>query len=80
MPTLTLKAIPAALHEQLKNRAKAHHRSLNKEVIATLELATGASQIVDAEAMLKEARQARSHFKRAVTAREVSGWIRQGRV
>ena len=80
MPTLTPKAIPAELHQHLKNRAKAHHRSLNKEVIATLEQATGTSQMVDAEAMLDEARHARSLFKRTVTAREVGGWIKQGRV
>ncbi len=73
MPTLTLKAIPTKLHRELKNRAKTHHRSLNKEVIATLEQATGAAQRVDPEAMLDEARRARSHFKRTVTANEVSG-------
>ena len=80
MPTLTLKAIPAKLHRELKSRAKAHHRSLNKEVIATLEQATGAAQAMNAEAMLDEARRARSHFKRTVTAREVSGWVNQGRL
>ena len=35
---------------------------------------------LDAEAMLDEARRARSHFTRTVTAKEVSGWVEQGRL
>jgi plasmid stability protein len=37
MSTITLKNISDDLHSTLKSRAKAHGRSLNKEVIATLE-------------------------------------------
>ena len=35
MATITLKNIPADLHRDLKKRAEQHHRSLNKEIIAT---------------------------------------------
>ena len=35
MATITLKNIPADLHRDLKKRAEEHHRSLNKEIIAT---------------------------------------------
>ena len=35
MATITLKNIPADLHRELKKRAEEHHRSLNKEIIAT---------------------------------------------
>lgn len=35
--TITLKNIPDAIYEQLKQAAEAHHRSLNSEVIACLE-------------------------------------------
>ena len=35
MTTITLKNIPADLHRELKKRAEEHHRSLNKEIIAT---------------------------------------------
>lgn len=80
MPTLTLKAIPPKLHRELKKRAKAHHRSLNKEVIATLEEATGAARRPGAAAMLEEAQQARRLFKRMVSAHEVRGWVKQGRL
>ena len=37
MPTLTIKNIPAKLHERLKKSANEHHRSLNGEVIFRLE-------------------------------------------
>ena len=40
MVTLTVKNIPDGLHGRLRRRAKAHGRSLNKEIIASLERVT----------------------------------------
>ena len=40
MVTLTVKNIPDDLHGRLRRRAKAHGRSLNKEIIASLERVT----------------------------------------
>jgi plasmid stability protein len=37
MPNVTLRDVPAELHQWLKQRAAFHHRSVNKEVIALLE-------------------------------------------
>lgn len=37
MVSLTLKDIPDALHQRLREQATAHGRSLNKEIIASLE-------------------------------------------
>ena len=37
MPNLTLKNIPAGLHQRLKARAEANRRSLNREILALLE-------------------------------------------
>lgn len=37
MATLTLRDVPTDLHDWLKQQAEAHHRSVNKEVIAALE-------------------------------------------
>lgn len=37
MPSILIKNLPDNLHQALKQRAKRHHRSLNKEVIALLE-------------------------------------------
>jgi plasmid stability protein len=77
MPTITLKNLPRDLHRDLKQRALAHHRSLNKEVIATLRAATGATTPLDAAELERAARQARANFKRPLTMREISGWKRQ---
>lgn len=37
MPGLMIRDLPTELHEQLKNRAKAHRRSLTAEVVIILE-------------------------------------------
>lgn len=37
MPTLTVKNIPDNLYTQLKEAAKAHHRSLNSEILYCVE-------------------------------------------
>jgi plasmid stability protein len=79
MPTLTLKNLPRDLHRELKSRATAHHRSLNKEVIATLHAVTAPARPLDLEAMAREARETRRRFKRPLTAKEISAWKKQGR-
>lgn len=79
MATITLKNIPAELHRRLKKRAQEHHRSLNKEIISTLHSATGKAQRVDVEALIREAREARSKFTREIKAAEIDAWKRTGR-
>ena len=37
MVSMTLKNIPDKLHRRLRERAEAHGRSLNKEILASLE-------------------------------------------
>ena len=37
MAALLIKSMPAELHERLRQQATAHHRSMNREVIAILE-------------------------------------------
>ena len=63
MATITLKNIPPELLRELKNRALAHHRSLNKEVIATLQGVTATTHRLDTQAMV------RSRWSTAVEAR-----------
>ena len=63
MATITLKNIPPELLRELRNRALAHHRSLNKEVIATLQGVTATTHRLDMQAMV------RSHWSTAVEAR-----------
>ena len=51
MPTITLKGLPDALYERLKQQAEANRRSLNSEVIVCLERAT-AHHATDVESVL----------------------------
>ena len=62
MATVTLENIPPELLRELKNRALAHHRSLNQEVIATLQAVTATTYRLDTQAMV------RSHWIAAVEA------------
>ena len=39
MPAITVKNIPEALYDRLKEAASAHHRSINSELIYCLEQA-----------------------------------------
>jgi len=79
MASITLKNIPADLHRELKRRAEEHHRSLNKEIIATLKSATTKTHRVDVEALIREARAIRAKFKRQISDAEINTWKRTGR-
>jgi plasmid stability protein len=79
MPTITLKNIPADLHRELKKRAEEHHRSLNREVLATLRSVTNQTRRVEPVALIREARAARKKFKRRVSPAQIKAWIRRGR-
>jgi plasmid stability protein len=78
--TITAKNIPADLHRELKKRAEEHHRSLNKDIIATLKSATGGNIRLDPIKLEESVRQARALFRRSVTAREIDRWKREGRL
>jgi len=80
MATITLKNIPAELHRELKKRAEEHHRSLNKEIIATLKSATSGTIRLDPTKLEESVRRARSLFRRPITAREIDPWKREGRL
>jgi plasmid stability protein len=76
---ITLKGIPDDLYERLKLSAKAHHRSLNSEVIACLERQL-APQILDAAERLNRARLLRASLGSAeFDSKEIAEAIRQGR-
>jgi len=79
MATITLKNVPSDLHRKLKKRAQEHHRSLNKEIISTLNNATGNVHRVDVDALIREARLARSKFARQISDTEINAWKRAGR-
>ena len=58
MATITLKDLPAAVHEALKKRAKKSGRSLNREIISIL-VGTIAPQPFVVDDFLAEARKLR---------------------
>ena len=61
MPAITIKNLPDDLYERLKANSKAHHRSINGELIATLERVLTA-QRVDADQQLAQIRILRSRL------------------
>jgi len=80
LPSITLKNIPTDLHRKLKKRAEEHHRSLNREIIATLKTAADAPRGFDAADLEASVRRARALFRRPVTEREINAWKRAGRM
>lgn len=77
MASLTLKDIPKKLHEQLRDRAVRHRRSLSQEALACLEQAVTVEQ-VDPDALLAKARRLRARVKR-VSQADLDQWRSQGR-
>ncbi len=77
MASLTLKDIPAGLHEELRQRAVRNRRSLSQEALACLEHAT-AGERVDPDQVLAQARRLRAGLKR-VNDRDLRTWVTQGR-
>jgi plasmid stability protein len=78
MSTITLKEIPRALHRELKQRAKAHGRSLNKEIIHCLE-ASIYPRRVDAEELLHRIQVVREQIGGYLTDEELKKMKNEGR-
>lgn len=78
MNTITLKDIPPAVHRTFKSRAKAHGRSLNKEIITTLESTLHGSPI-DALAVGKHARAVRETMGVYLTQKDLTTLKNAGR-
>ncbi len=55
MPTLTVKNVPVNLYTRLKESAKAHHRSMNSEILYCVERTLG-SRKIDASEQIAIAR------------------------
>ena len=62
MKNITVKNIPDAIYERLKESAETNHRSLNSEIIACLE-GTTATRPLDIEDFLARAREVRAKTK-----------------
>ena len=61
MHAITVKNLPDALYDRLKANSKAHHRSINGELIATLDRVLTPNR-VDPNRQLAEVRALRSRL------------------
>ena len=78
MPSITVKNIPEEIYDRVREQAKAHHRSINSEIIACLEQ-TVKSQQVSTDDILQEARRLRKKAKGSLSSEEVESAITKGR-
>jgi plasmid stability protein len=78
MRTITLKNVPGGVHRALKTRARANARSLNREILATLEDALH-SRPVDAEALARQARTVRESLGVYLTEHDLAAHKAAGR-
>jgi plasmid stability protein len=76
--SITVKDIPEKLHRRLKARALAHRRSLNSEIIASLEAAASAEKL-DPDALLARAAALRSRVSGRLTDTDLAALRGAGR-
>lgn len=65
MPTMTLKNIPEALYESLKQAAATHRRSLNSEILYCLEesLVPRKRDVSELVEKAREVREKTAHYR-----------------
>jgi len=78
MSTITIKDIPQETHRALKSRAVAHGRSLNREIIMTLESTLHGSPI-NAPAIGQHARTVREMMGVYLTQKDLDALKNAGR-
>lgn len=59
MPSITIRDLPERLHARLRERASRHRRSLNAEIVHTLDEATG-PQAIDPLVTIEHLRRLRA--------------------
>lgn len=62
MPSITIRDLPDRLHARLRERAARHRRSLNAEIVHTLDQATAPSA-EDLETLLADLRRLRGEAR-----------------
>ena len=78
MKTITLKDIPQPIHTALKQRAKQHGRSLNKEALACLEMIVAPAR-VNITALLLDIRNHRASLPGRLNDRLIQTANAEGR-
>ena len=79
MVTVTIKNIPEAVYDMIRNQAKTNHRSINGEILSIFEQAISIPPF-DIQETLKRARKVReltAQYK--ITADEIEKLINEGR-
>ena len=79
MSTITIKGVPSEIHRELKLKAVMHHRSLNNEIINSLEESLGWQQIKNLDTRM-EARAMRQKLSLNITDKELNKFKAQGRL
>jgi plasmid stability protein len=78
MASMTIRNIPPPLHEALKAKAAGNRRSLQSEIVATLEEAVLPGRVPVAQ-ILEKARRFRAATRIKTTDGEIRRFKRQGR-
>jgi len=78
MITITIKGVPATVHRTLKSRARANGRSLNREIITTLE-GTLHGAPIDAAVLGEHARAVRETMGVYLTQKDLTALKNTGR-
>ncbi|MBF0545280.1 MAG: Arc family DNA-binding protein [Candidatus Riflebacteria bacterium] len=78
MATITLKSVPGFLHSELKKQAERNRRSLNNEIITTLERALGLTPCRIDE-LIEKARNLRKTLKVHLTEEMLYEFKNEGR-
>jgi len=80
MKTLTIRGVPEALGENLKRRAVANRRSLNQEVLSTLEEALRGDERPSVEETINQVREFRARWKvQPMSPEEIEKAAEEGR-
>ncbi|MDZ4199358.1 MAG: Arc family DNA-binding protein [Kiritimatiellia bacterium] len=78
MSTITLKDVPTSVHRTLKSRARQNGRSLNREIIMTLESTLHGTRL-DAVAIGEQARTVREAMDVYLTQKDLTALKTAGR-
>jgi plasmid stability protein len=79
MPAFTIKNIPEELYDRLKESARVHHRSVNREILHRLELSLRSERKTASE-ILADVREIHAAMgDRTLTFEEIDAARREGR-
>ena len=78
MPSITVKNIPDEVYEKIKERAESNRRSINSEIVFSLEKSVQADRVSEEE-VLYQVRNFRTSISKGITENEINSAIKEGR-